>query len=556
VARFRDLSVRTKLSLLIGVFIVGFVVVVKMLLDQATLERTSFESSGLMKDLVADVLPPPKYIIEPYLTLLQLSYETDPGRRDALLRSWASLKQSFEERQAFWHDKLPDNRLKQALERDSTDPARAFFTLADREFLPAVQAGDGATVRALLTGKLDELYRDHRTAINVVVAEADQQSASHLREAAATVAASRIRLVVLGLAILGACIVFGWSVARSITRRVRSTVAALDAVAAGDLTGRMDDDAADDLGKMARALNAAIGGMSRTLGQVKDLSRTLTSAAQELTSSAGEIANGAGQQSAASEQTTAAMTQIGASVQSNTNNAAQSDRLAAQAANEAKSSSRAVSDTVAAMQHIAEKIGLVEEIARKTDLLALNAAVEAARAGDHGRGFAVVASEVRKLAERSSIAAREIRELSRSGVTLAENAGTSLDQLVPGISRTAELVQDVSVACREQSSGIEETHKALQDLDRVTQQNAAAAEQLAATAGALASHATALETAIEFFQVERAALRPQDPPARSRSRPAGVPAVRARGRATAGPPNGAARPALPAARTTNRATWS
>jgi len=141
--------------------------------------------------------------------------------------------------------------------------------------------------------------------------------------------------------------VFGWGVARSITRRVRSTVVALDAVAAGDLTGRMDDDAADDLGKMARALNAAIEGMSRTLRQVKELSRTLTSAAQELTSSAGEIASGACEQSAASEQTTAAMTQIGASVQSNTNNAAQSDRLAAQAANEAKASSRTVSDTVA-----------------------------------------------------------------------------------------------------------------------------------------------------------------------------------------------------------------
>ncbi|HET7506715.1 MAG TPA: methyl-accepting chemotaxis protein, partial [Kofleriaceae bacterium] len=138
----------------------------------------------------------------------------------------------------------------------------------------------------------------------------------------------------------------------------------------------------------------------------------------------------------------------------------------------------------------------------KTDLLALNAAVEAARAGEHGKGFAVVASEVRKLAERSSIAAAEISQLSRGGVSLAQSAGAMLDRLVPDIRRTAELVQEVSAASREQSAGIEQTNKALQDLDRVTQQNASAAEQMAATSAELSSQAQQLQTAIAFFQID------------------------------------------------------
>jgi len=198
-----------------------------------------------------------------------------------------------------------------------------------------------------------------------------------------------------------------------------------------------------------------------------------------------------------------------ATIRQSTDNAVQTETIATQSAADAQSSGKAVGKAVEAMRTIAEKITIVQEIARQTDLLALNAAVEAARAGEHGKGFAVVASEVRKLAERSQQAAAEIGRLSSETVTVSAEAGRMLETLVPNIQRTADLVQEIAAASREQNIGAEQINGAIRDLDQVIQQNAAAAEQASATAATLAQQSSELQGMVSAFTLSgHASLAP------------------------------------------------
>ena len=194
--------------------------------------------------------------------------------------------------------------------------------------------------------------------------------------------------------------------------------------------------------------------------------------------------------------------------------------MASKSAKEAAEGGEAVSKTVEDMKSIASKIGIIDDIAYQTNLLALNAAIEAARAGDHGKGFAVVAAEVRKLAERSQIAAQEIGDLASSSVKQAERAGMLLTEMVPSIRKTSDLVQEIASASSEQSTGVGQINGAMGQLNQTTQQNASASEELAATAEELGSQAEQLQQTMTFFrlaEVPQRQARSFTPPARASS---------------------------------------
>ncbi|MUO81465.1 HAMP domain-containing protein [Agrobacterium vitis] len=284
------------------------------------------------------------------------------------------------------------------------------------------------------------------------------------------------------------------------TTNLRNTSQIADLIANGDLTVKPKPLSSNDT--LGTALESMVERLRGVVGDALSASDNVSSGSQQLSSASEQVSQGATEQASSAEEASASMEEMAANIKQNADNAAQTEKIARQSSKDAEASGEAVNRAVGAMRTIAEKISIVQEIARQTDLLALNAAVEAARAGEHGKGFAVVASEVRKLAERSQAAAAEISTLSGQTVQVATEAGEMLGRLVPDIRKTADLISEISAACREQDIGASQINEAIQQLDKVTQQNAGASEEMSATSEELAAQAEELQASIAFFKID------------------------------------------------------
>lgn len=327
-----------------------------------------------------------------------------------------------------------------------------------------------------------------------------------------------VRAIMIALAIAGVAVgmLLGWLVTRGIVRPLGEAVSAARQVAAGDLTTDIRVVTRDETGDLMGALKAMNESLARIVKDVRDGCENIASASSQIAQGNADLSQRTEEQASSLEETAASMEELTSTVQQNANNASEADRLVSQASNVAVRGGEVVEGVVQTMsaisdssRRIADITGVIDGIAFQTNILALNAAVEAARAGEQGRGFAVVAGEVRTLAQRSAVAAKEIKALIDESVTRVEGgtrqvdeAGRTMREVVDSVRQVATLVREISGASEEQSTGIGQVNQAVSQMDTVTQQNAALVEEAAAAAASMQEQATRLAQEVRRFKVE------------------------------------------------------
>jgi methyl-accepting chemotaxis protein len=375
----------------------------------------------------------------------------------------------------------------------------------DRLIAAGVQASDPrmlAMDQKCLAASMDarDLWLVAYNALDDMVDRDFEEACATVKTAQAD--SKRTQSMVLMTILIGVlvAVALGVVLSRGITLPMTAMADTAAKLAEGQMNQKITYESGDEIGRLAQAFRDLIANLRDVIGNVMEATEKVAEGSATVSASAEQLSSGSTEQAANVEEVSSSMEEMNSSVLQNAENATQTTQIAAKSANEAVEGGQAVGETVEAMKNIAEKINIIEEIARQTNMLALNAAIEAARAGDAGKGFAVVAAEVRKLAERSGNAAQEISTLSSNSVQVAEKAGRLLTDIVPGIQRTADLVQEINASSDEQARGVAQITEAIHQLDSVIQQNASASEELAATSQELAGQSDDLQEAVGFFK--------------------------------------------------------
>ena len=462
------MSIRTRLLLTIGVCTLAFGIFAAFswnTIDTTKINGELYQRIVQGKNLIADVLPPPEYIVEAYLVCFQMVGEADGARVKELTEKSRILREDYEKQHKYWAETLSNGALKDELIEASYRPAMLFFQKRDTELIPAVLKGDLREAREILQHEMGLLYGEHRRAVDEVVKMAGESLQREEAKAARIIERRAVILAASGAAVLATLLLCGVYV-----NHVTSSV----------------------IGKIRSVMTGLV-----------DSSNRMASSSESFTASSQRLAEGASEQASSLEETSSSLEEMAAMTRQNAENASLARRLmsgAVEVAGRATDSMNRLTSSMAEISKASEEtrkiINTIDEIAFQTNLLALNAAVEAARAGASGAGFAVVADEVRNLALRAAAAARNTAglidgtvERVKNGAHLVKQTNEEFEQMASAVRRSGEVVGEIAVACGEQAQGIGLVNDAVSQIDKVVQENAANAEESAATAEEVSAQA-------------------------------------------------------------------
>ena len=507
-------SLRSSILLLgaIGA-LAALVVTVQGYSVQSSMNRNALEVF-VGKDVVADILPPPMYLIELRLVLSQAVEGTMAAAEAA--KRFDRLAAEYAERAEYWSKHPPHGLERQLLGRQH-EAAKKFIAAARLQVINKVLAGETAQGQANLA-QLHKLYLEHRAGVDETVVLANKFAETTMAEFDATRSrSSKIALAVAIAAIALVLLCYGL-VLRSIQEPLRGCTRLARRIAQGDLARHDSAEPmrTDSIGELQEALAGMQDKLAEVVSSVRENSESVASASAQIAQASLDMSQRTEQQASALEETAASMEDLSSTVKRNADNAKRANQLALGASKVAIKGGEVVGQVVQTMRGINESgkkisdiISVIDGIAFQTNILALNAAVEAARAGEQGRGFAVVASEVRSLASHSAEAAMEIKRLIEAsverveqGTTLVDQAGVTMTEVVTSIKHVADIVGEISSAGAQQTAGVAQVAEALSQIDQATQQNAAMTEEVSAAADSLKSQAHALVQAVAVFRLK------------------------------------------------------
>jgi len=527
---FQNLRIRTKLALLTALSIAFLLLLSAALLlstHKLLVNGPVYLSIKSNQDLVADILPPPEYIIETYLTSYQLLHERDAAQRDSLIAKCQFLRKDYDDRHQYWLQNLSKGEMATAMLKDSYDPAIRFYGILDKEFLPAVREGNLEKAANISETELKPVYQEHRKAIDRVVTLANQKSADTETQTNSAIHKVNVFTAILIVFVLILQLVLASLIALSITNPIASLTHILEDIAhgEGDLTRRIRATSRDEIGRLSGlfdefiakvqgivrqiaantdTLSAASEELSATSNQISgdaqrinDQSRSIAAATQQATGNMSAISSSAASMSASVSTVAAAIEEMNASMGEVTRSCQEESRIAGEANVQAQATRERMHLLELSAAEIGKVLDTISEIAEQTKLLALNATIEAARAGEAGKGFSVVAGEVKELAHQTSLATQSIGEHIRRMHEATNQSALAITDISETIASIDTTSRSILTAIGEQSCAISEIAKTVSDSERAAGVIASEVAQSAQGIAEISSNVSSMEQATQ-----------------------------------------------------------